>query len=155
MKLIIKIILLCFAVGVNGQVPDALSAFIKVTEPDNFRYFYKQTTECPFTEQEAVNVVEGVVKRSRIRPYKMILPTSLHLNLSTVCIWNLVGDRVAGYSVMFNIRYGDYPMLIEPDYGGLRIGSRDDKEFFLNSFTRYVENAITDFVEVNFLSDSN
>ena len=59
------------------------------------------------------------------------------------------------FSVFFDIKFGEGLLLYMRSYGGLLGGGNNSKQMFLRSLQTYVERAITDFVEVNFLSDSN
>ena len=64
-------------------------------------------------------------------------------------------NRDTGYAVNLDVMYGSNPFLFEHYYGGIYSGSLDDKAYFLENLKSVVESAITDFVEVNFLSDVN
>lgn len=152
-KLLTTIILLCFSVGANAQqLPPRYKAFLKVTDPNELPYWYSHDDKCPWTEPEAKQIIEGVIKRSRIRTRHDIGGVNdIYLDNKVFCL-DLDNNR--GYAVHFNIGYGDYPMLYEWAYGGLLTGGTS-KFFFLDSLQTMIENAITDFVEVNFLSDSN
>jgi hypothetical protein len=44
-------------------------------------------------------------------------------------------------------------VLYEKPYGGLLSMGKEDKNFALESLKSYIEAAVTDFVEVNFLMD--
>ena len=60
-------------------------------------------------------------------------------------------------SAFFDIMFGDYgargSLLYEKSYGGILTMS--SKQFGLDSLKSSVEDAVTDFIEVNFLSESN
>ena len=158
-KLLTAITLLCFSVGADAQLTDRFKAFLKVTDPNELQYLYThQSPDCPFTSQEAANVIEGVIKRSRIRTALGIgRNNAIYLNIESSCIEdNTTSGRVLGYSVFFDINFGDGVMLYAKPYGNLLGGGvSSSRQFFLNSLQDYVENAVTDFVEVNFLSDPN
>ena len=152
-KLLITITLLCFSVGANAQLDENFKNFLKVTDPNELPYWYSHQDECPWTEPEAEQIIEGVIKRSRIRTRHSINEVSgIYLNVKTICMD--VGDNL-GYATFFQIEYGAYPMLYEKSYGGLLTGGSDSKSYFLDRLQTSIEDAITDFVEVNFLSDSN
>jgi hypothetical protein len=61
---------------------------LKVTDPNELEYLYAQRgSDCPFTPQEAKNVIEGVIKRSRIRTAEGIGGNNdLYLNIEAICL---------------------------------------------------------------------
>jgi hypothetical protein len=98
-------------------------------------------------------VIEGVIKRSRIKTELGVGgPNSLYLNVYVFCT-KMTTDRDLGYAVDIDITYGDTPVLFDKLYGSLLVGNMDDKQYFLNYLQKYTEEAVTDFVEVNFLSN--
>jgi len=99
-------------------------------------------------------LIEGVIKRSRIKTAKGLGgPNGFYLNVILSCMTLGSGSQETGYTVHRQIMYGDYPLLYEKDYGGNSLGALTDKQYFLNLLKGGIENAVTDFVEVNFLSE--
>lgn len=155
-KLLTTLALLCFSVGANAQPTNSELAFLKVDDPNVLEYSYNYTPSCPFTPAEATQIIEGVIIRSRIRTSLGLGGVNdIYLDVSARCL--LIGSDTidTGYVINWNISYGDYPLIQNFDYGNLVTGGLDGKPFFLQRLQTYTENAITDFVEVNFLSDSN
>ena len=152
-KLLTTIILLCFSVIANAQLSDSFVNFLKVNDPNLLEYYYSHSDECPWTEPEAKQIIEGVIKRSRIRTaHGLGFGNDLYLNIDANCLRLTNGS---GYAVVFNVVDGSFPMLYENPYGGLLASGSNAKSYSLNTFKTMIENAVTDFVEVNFLSDSN
>ena len=137
----------------NAQVSDSLKAFITADDPNTLEYWYTHDSECPWAEEEAKSVIEGVIKRSRIKTeHGTGGPNNVYLNNIARCLEANVGGHVA----FFNIMFGDYgargSLLFEKPYGGIL--TMPSKQFGLESLKSLVEGAVTDFVEVNFLSES-
>jgi hypothetical protein len=153
-KLLTTITLLCFSVGANAQLIDEFKAFLKVTDPNVLEYYYvHDETECLWAGSEARQIIEGVIKRSRIRTSEGIGGVNeIYLSVYVNCM--ALSDNF-GYAAYFNVKYGDYPLLYDRPYGGMLVGGINDKSRVLDSLQSMIGDAITDFVEVNFLSDSN
>ena len=139
----------------NAQLGDLFRAFITADDPETLHYWYRHYSDCPWTEAEAENVIEGVIKRSRIKTaHDLGGPNKVYLNTTARCL----GTSAGGHAVNFDVKFGDYDsatgsLLFEYSYGGLL--TTPSKQFGLDSLKIYIENAVTDFVEVNFLSESN
>ena len=155
-KLLTTIILLCFSVGANAQLR---FDFIKVTDFDFLDYVLGMSSSCPFAEQEAMDVIEGVIIRSRIRAevgYSLDhFFNEPYLDIKTTCLETRVGGRLTGYTVAYEVRFGKGNMLWDYNYGNIYTDQPNNKQNFLNVLSIDTEAAITDFVKVNFLSDSN
>jgi len=150
-------LLFCFSTIANAQISGNLKAFFKVEDPNTLNYWYSHYDDCPWGEVEAEREIEGVIKRSRLRTEHSVSGSNnLYLNVDVLCLSleSIAGNPI-GYSVNFEIMYGDYPMLYEVRYGNLLSVGLDGKQSRLDSLKQFVEKAVTDFVEVNFLSESN
>ena len=151
---ILTILLSSLPVIANAQIFDGLKKFITAEDPETLHYWYNHGSDCPWTEAEAKNVIEGVIKRSRIKTeHGTGGPNKVYLNTTAGC---LASSR--GYAANFDVMFGDYDLatgalLYEYEYGGLL--TTPSKQFGLDSLKTFIENAVTDFVEVNFLSESN
>ena len=152
-KLILTILLSCLPAIANAQLSDSLKAFITADDPETLEYWYTHNNECPWTEAEAENVIEGVIKRSRIKTeHGTGGPNKVYLNNVASCLETNSG----GHAVFLNIKFGEYgargSLLYEKSYGGIL--TMPSKQFGLDSLKIFIEDAVTDFVEVNFLSES-
>ncbi len=63
---ILTILLSSLPVIANAQLFDSLKKFITAEDPETLHYWYAHGSDCPWTEAEAKNVIEGVIKRCRI-----------------------------------------------------------------------------------------
>lgn len=96
-------------------------------------------------------MIEGVIKRSRITPGRGLASINdFYLDTSPHCFDLSKTADLEGHVVHFEVMYGDYPLFYDKSYGTMGSGS---KEFLLNAFKSFLEDAITDFLEVNFLMD--
>jgi len=137
-----------------AQLDPRFVEVITVSDRDNLDYWYSHSEPCPWSEDEAVSLIEGVIKRSRIKPSRSInLLNEVYLDVGVVCVDITVGGGgiVAGRSIYARVMFGDYPMLYDRDYGSLWVMPSDDSDVALMKIRGAVEQAITDFVEVNFL----
>ena len=155
-RLTLAALLLCLSGAANTQIPNSLRAFIKADDPNTLEYYYADNTDCPWTEQEAQSVIEGVIKRSRINTaHGLGGPNNFYLSVVSSCLATGSSSMDTGYSVYHEIMFGDFPFLHQKRYGNILSGAMNNNQFYLNALKMYVENAITDFVEVNFLSNPN
>jgi len=97
-------------------------------------------------------VIEGVIKRSRIRTGQGLSYTDPYLDVKTSCL-----TAFGGYAIYMQIRFAKGFVLWDSNFGGIMTAPEDDsgKQYLLNNLRDSLEEAITDFVEVNFLSDPN
>jgi len=147
---ILTILLSSLPVIANAQVSFKVKTFITATDPETLHYWYTHGSECPWTEAEAENVIEGVIKRSRIKTeHNLGGPNKFYLNTTALCL----GTSAGGHAVNFDVKFATGSLLFEHSYGSVLMTS--SKQFGLNQLKTYIENAVTDFVEVNFLSESN
>jgi hypothetical protein len=153
-KLVFTVLLCCFSALANAQqLPSTFNEFVKSSDPNTLEYFnVSETEECPWTFADAVGVIEGVINRSRINTYGARFSKDPWLKVAYRCI-KLGSER--GWAVNFDVKFGRDKYLFDKDYGNILIGSMDSNQFYLDNLKRYVENAVTDFVKVNFLSNSN
>jgi hypothetical protein len=96
---------------------------IKVENPNQLPYFSLIDDDCPLTQTEGKEIIEGVFVRSRIKPVPFIADNRIYLSVVLRCM------EISGSVVVFNldIQYGRYepspPVIFNHDsYGG--IGSR-------------------------------
>jgi len=152
---ILTILLSSLPVIANAQVNGYLKAFITAEDPETLQYWYSHSPDCPWTEAEAENVIEGVINRSRIKTeHGTGGPNRVYLNSIASCL----GVNTMGHTAFLDVRFGEYnsvkgSLLYEESYGGLL--TTPSKQYGLNQLKTFIENAVTDFVEVNFLSESN
>ena len=152
---ILTILLSSLPVIANAQVNGYLKAFITAEDPETLEYWYDHTADCTWTEVEAKNVIEGVIKRSRIKTeHGAGGPNRVFLNITARCL----EITTRGHTAYLDVRFGEYnsvrgSLLYEKSYGNLL--TTPSKQFGLNELKTYIENAVTDFVEVNFLSETD
>lgn len=151
-RLFFAILLVCFSSTLNAQVNEGLAIFIKADDPNTLEYFYVHDDTCPWSAEAAENVIEGVIKRSRINTREGLGgPNNFHLNVGVTCIEN----EGLGHAANLRIHYADLPVFHFWAYGSLIMFGADSKQYALDRLKNYIELAVTDFVEVNFLSESN
>src|SRR5690554_3242978 len=56
------------ATALAQDYPAWLADVANARNPDQLDYWYSHSGDCPFTEQEATAVIEGVIVRSRVKP---------------------------------------------------------------------------------------
>lgn len=129
------------------------NAWMKQKDPNSLGLFVAVDEECPFSEEEVTNVLEGEYLRARIKPTQSLV---LNITVSVTCVLIEDDESVMGYAVSKQVRFGTrltngslvlYEM---PDYGSLDIGGTDSKRFLMNSISDAVSSAITDYLKVNF-----
>lgn len=151
-KLLTTITLLCFSVAVNAQIieTEQVFNFLKVDDPTTLNYNYFHMSDCPFTEMQANNIIESVIERYRITPVNTSSLDDLYLKVYPFCV------SVRGY-VAYDYGIGFGRGFLEYSQGYLTAGSmpEDRNVYALNELRAGIEEAIEDFVTVNFLSDSN
>jgi len=159
-KLLTTITLLCFSVAFGSQVKAQsdqaiLFDFVKQQDPDFLPYFVTQTDDCPSTQAAAEEVIEGVIIRSRVRTaVRDIGYPDLYINVGLTCIESQSG----AIAIALEVYFGKYPMLLGggiTNYSQILLGSSSDRQNFLGSIRISIEEAMTDYVEANFLLDSN
>ena len=117
--------------------------------PNELAYFSYIGDDCPLTDQEAKDVIEGVFIRSRIKPLVGYawLDDDLYLSISLECL--LLDNNNPVFSI--DVNYGnatiDPSVLYDFDFGSLGIGAKD---FIRDGLKTNVENAITVFIKANF-----
>jgi hypothetical protein len=149
------ILLLFVSTTATAQLSDQFKKWITAEDPETLEYWYTHDFDCPWSKAEAEEVIAGVIKRSRIKTSHGTGGVNrFYLNTVVQCLESMsVGGDLRGYSVNFEIYYGNFPVLYEKPYGGLLSMGKEDKNFALESLKSYIEAAVTDFVEVNFLMD--
>jgi len=131
------------------EMPEWLNEAIKSPTPNQLAYFIGVGSDCEITKDEAISLVDGVLIRSRIKPLAQSFggEASLYLNIRLECL--LMESRNPIFQININFaRWTPYPpILYDHIYGTMGYGS---KEYVSQNLKEYIENAITDFIKVNF-----
>lgn len=151
-KLAFAVLLFCSSTVAGAQqLSEQIAAFIKAEDPNALEYWYEQSPDCPWTDREAKNVIEGVIKRSRIKTAEGLGgPNRFNLDVKIRCM--IISTGASGYVVDRRVMFGASPYLFANNYGAIAVGARSDKQYFLGLLKEDIEIAVTEFVEVNFLS---
>jgi len=145
-----------FSPAVVAQLDDRFADFIRAEDPEVLGYWYSHDDACPWEKGEVTNLIEGIIKRSRIKPEPALgLTNGFYLNIDLACLEASIRARSIGYMFEASVMYGDYPMLYEREYGALQVFPNDNPEYGFNNLRSYIEDAVTDFIEVNFLSSED
>ena len=113
-----------------------------------------QSDDCPFTQAETKVVIEGVIIRSRVRTaVRDFGYPDLYIDVGLTCIESQSG----AIAIALEVYFGKYPMLWQgiTSYSSVFLGGSSDKQNFLGSIRISIEEAMTDYVQANFLLDSN
>lgn len=122
---------------------------LKSTTPDELAYYIGVDDECLITESDAASVIEGVMVRSRIRPLmnEIFEDDILYLSIMLACLSTEDNNPAYTLDMYFGRYMPEPPVLYDRDYGSLGIG---DADYLLESLKEGVEEAITDYIKVNF-----
>jgi hypothetical protein len=149
-KLLLTITLMAvMSTSFSRELPEWLALGLKSPTPNQLAYWVDIASDCEITEDEAISLVDGVLIRSRIKPLSQSLgrEASLYLNIRLYCL--PVESRNPIFQIAINFaRWTPYPpILYENTYRNLGYG---DKEFVSQALKETIEDAITDFIKVNF-----
>ena len=128
----------------------------KKDNPEGLHFFAVANDDCFVSNEVLEETVEGVLIRSRIKPLRDFEPPPmLTLTVKLNCMSSENSTQLFAYNIQYLLPIG--LMVSDNEYGAF--GSAN-KETILNSLKGNIEQAITDYIKVNFIdkkdqSDSN
>ena len=141
-KLFLAVLMLYFSASSNADIPDTLRTFIKADEPESLQYSLVQNSACLWADHEAKDVVEGVIKRSRISPSLGGGGSNkFYLSVVVTCsVLKSVANRDV-YAIHFDVGYinANADVKYDRNYGGLVVTVVASKEQLLGDLKEYVE----------------
>jgi len=153
-KLLLVITCLLFSANSHAEeLPDWYAKVLKVKNPNELAYYAYVDTECGITGNQLQETIEDIMIRSRIKPVlttnSSALTTNSPIYLRVVAECGLMDDddRIYNLSIDF-ARYIPKPaVLYDMPYGSFGVAPAD---LILNKVKNYTEEAITDYIKVNF-----
>ena len=169
-------IFFCIALflSVNVSAEDNMKYMLK-PEPDWLGYSVVNGDDCPTTKSEVEKAVEGVFVRARIEPAKNVsrvidaewkkygagandkIEEVIYLGVILNCTkanTNIFINPVFNLSLYFSKWIedadGDFHVKFGKDYGTSGVGTR---EYILDAIKNRTENALTDYIKVNFIDN--
>ncbi len=148
--------------SVNVSAEDKMKYMLK-PERDWLGYSVVNSEGCPVSNSAVEKAVEGVFVRSRIEPAKnisIVIDTDdneeniIYLGLILNCLDLDKNNPVFNLSLYFSKWIddpdGDFHVKFGKDYGTTGIGGR---KFILDAVKARTENALTDYIKVNFIDN--
>lgn len=128
------------------------SSWLKKTNPNEMYRVVAVTSGCPLAKDEAENIVDGALVRSRIKPLSSWTDNEVGLDVNVDCI---AGDQpLVTYVIRVELSktYYDGDTLVIATMPGKTYGGfgRDDKSGINSLIRESVEDAIYDYLIANF-----
>ena len=149
-KLLLTIALMAvMSMSFASEMPEWLPLAIKSPTPNQLAYWVAVAQDCEITKDEAISLVDGVLIRGRIKPLSQSLGSeaSLYLNIVIDCMPGESRNPIYVININFARWTSHPPILFDWPYGTFGIGP---KEFSSQHLKEQVEDAVTDFIKVNF-----
>jgi hypothetical protein len=143
------------SVVLSGTVFAQPEPWMKQGEPNSLGLWLFVGDQCPATEEEVRERVDGEFLRARVKSDRSL--DSLHLSVQVSCLSDtLQNGRQIGYTVSVEIRFGntfgnDLMLYHFPDYSTiLALGTGDvSEQFFLTAIRDKAAAALTDYLKAN------
>lgn len=135
--------------ALSSEHPGWLNQALESPTPNQLAYWASAGDDCPMTSDEVAEIVDGVFIRSRIKPLRdeIFSEGSLYLNVTVSCLTSDSSIHIFDSNVIFGVYNPQPPILYEYQYGKYGTG---DASFIRSSMQTSVENAVTDYIRVNF-----
>jgi hypothetical protein len=136
-----------FAVAKEDALP-WLRKEIKVHAHEKLMFSVSAYDDCPLTENEISQIVQGVLIRSRLKSEKVEgKGAQLYLSVSLRCTKPQNSLYVFSSDIYF-AKWKSAPILIQPNFG--RVGDAK-KQTIRNSLKESIEGAVTVYIATNFM----
>ncbi|MFA0030084.1 hypothetical protein AB4348_15945 [Vibrio breoganii] len=143
-----------FMLGIVIMASNLQPVLANEGDADKLGLFVSVSSECPFSQSQIVNAVEGEFLRARVKPSSN-LKTNLTVHVMCLGITNTGGTKT-GYGVSYEMRYGTQlsdgtNVLIEaPNFGQILIGgpTSSSTTFFVNAIRDSASHALTDYLKM-------
>jgi len=146
--LLLTALLLISQSASSAELLEWYKSAIKSPTPDELSYYIGLNPDCPVTEQEVSEHVEGVLIRSRIKPMEYAFEYNrLYLNITVDCLKLESNNPIYIVEAAFG-KFNPKPAIIfDKSYGTYGIGP---KKNIINAYKRVTEDAVTDYIKSNF-----
>ena len=142
--------LLLLSNHVYAELSEWLHQALKVDNPNQLAYWVEVGKNCPVTQKEVENLVEGVFIRSRIKPLKEGVFDSgvIYLDVGLVCN-GVSSNHIDSYvsKILFGRIVPTPAVWFQGEFGTVGRGSKD---FMVGAVKGSVEAAITEYIKANF-----
>ena len=124
----------------------------KKDNPEGLHFLARVSDDCFVSNEVLAKTVEGVLIRSRIKPLRDFEPAPM---ITLVVYLDCMSSENSTQLFSYDIQYLLPPLgltVSDSQYGTF---GRADKETILNSLKENIEQAITDYIKINFIDDKD
>jgi len=148
-KIFVLLVLLMVSRLGHAEKPVWFLETIKVDNPNQLAYWTVIAGDCPVTEKEMQEIIEGVFVRSRVKPLKEAIykPGSIYLDVNLTCFKRSEDRFIYNMQIYFSRQFPRPSVKFGDDFGALGSGG---KTYITATLKNKIEGAVTVFIKANF-----